>query len=81
MAIEQQIKEVLERELPDSLVEVERNPDTEKIGGHVIWQGFAGNTSLRRQKQIFIVLRRVLRPSVEREISFIFTYTPTEYAS
>ena len=73
MALEQQIKEILERELPGAQVNVERDPDSEKIGGRVIWQGFAGHTSLRRQRQIFTPLRRQLRAGEAQEISFIFT--------
>jgi acid stress-induced BolA-like protein IbaG/YrbA len=79
MALEQQIKEILEREMPDAQVQVERDPDSEKIGGRIIWQGFAGHTRLRRQRQIFGALRRQLRAADEREISFIFTYTPNEF--
>ena len=78
MALEQQIKEILERELPGSQVEVERDPDSEKIGGRIIWEGFAGRGSLRRQRQIFSALRRQLRGSDEQAISFIFTSTPNE---
>ncbi len=81
MALEQQIKEILERELPGSQVDVERDPDSEKIGGRIIWEGFAGRNSLRRQREIFRALRRQLCRSDEQEISFIFTSTPNEYES
>ena len=76
--LEQQIKEILEREMPGSRVEVERDSESEKIGGRVTWEGFAGQNSLRRQRKIFGALRRQLRASDEREISFIFTSTPNE---
>ena len=79
MAIEQQIKTILERELPEAQVEVERDADSEKVGGRIIWKGFAGYNSLKRQNRIFGLLRRQLSPSEAREISFIFTYTPDEY--
>jgi len=79
MAIEQRIKEIIERELPNSKANIERDTDSEKVGGRVIWAGFAGNTSLRRQNRIFGLLRRELSTSEARDISFIFTYTPDEY--
>ena len=81
MAIEQQIKEILERELPSAHAEIERDSDSEKIGGRVIWEGFAGFTSLRRQDRIFKLIRRQLSKADEQKISFIFTYTPDEYES
>jgi acid stress-induced BolA-like protein IbaG/YrbA len=79
MAIEQQIQEILTRELPNAQVEVERDADTGKVGGRIIWEGFAGYNSLRRQNRIFGLLRRQLSTAQARDISFIFTYTPAEY--
>ena len=79
MAIEQQIEDILRRELPDAQVDIERDADTGKIGGRVIWKGFAGYKSLRRQTRIFSLLRRQLSASEAQNISFIFTYTPDEY--
>ncbi|HZO91968.1 MAG TPA: hypothetical protein VFB38_26865 [Chthonomonadaceae bacterium] len=80
MDIEQQIKESLERELPGVHVEIERNPDTGKVGGHVIWEGFAGYNSLRRQNRVFSILRRNLNAAqAQANISYLFTYTPDEY--
>ena len=67
--------------LPQSQVLVERDSDTGKVGGRVIWSGFEGYTSLRRQNRIFSLLRRSLTTSDARDISFIFTYTPAEYES
>jgi acid stress-induced BolA-like protein IbaG/YrbA len=79
MAIEQQITEILERELPNSQVEVTRDEDTGKVGGRVIWKGFAGYNSLRRQERIFGLLRRSLSAADAKDISFIFSYTPDEF--
>ena len=79
MAIEQQIKDILKRELPDAQVDIERDADTGKVGGRVIWKGFAGYKSLRRQTRIFSLLRQQLSTSQTQDISFIFTYTPDEY--
>ncbi len=80
MAIEQQISEILKRELPDAQIEIERDADSGKVGGHVVWQGFAGSNSLRRQNRIFSLLRREISTSEAQDISFIFTYTPDEYS-
>lgn len=79
MAIEQQIEEILKKELDDAQITIERDEETEKIGGRIIWQGFAGYSSLRRQNRIFGLLRRHLTTSDAQTISFIFTYTPAEY--
>ena len=79
MAIEQRIKEILERELPDSMVEVDRDSVSGKVGGRIIWKGFYGLDSLRRQKNIFGRLRKHLSWADEQTISFIFSYTPEEY--
>ena len=79
MGIEQQIKEILERELRDEKVHVEYDTDSGKVGGRVIWNGFDGYNSLRRQNRIFSLLRRQLSTSDAQNISFIFTYTPDEY--
>ena len=79
MAIEQQIEEILKRELPGAQVDIERDADTGMVGGHVIWAGFTGYKSLRRQNRIFSLLRRQLSTADAMNISFIFTYTPEEY--
>ena len=81
MGIEQQIKEILERELSGARAEIERNQDTGKVGGRIIWEGFAGYDSLRRQNRIFSLLRRSLSAAqAQADISYLFTYTPDEYA-
>ena len=80
MEIEQQIKEILERELPGVLVEIERNKRTGKVGGRVIWAGFAEYDAARRQNRVFSLLRRGLNPAQARAgISYLYTYTPDEY--
>ena len=81
MAIEQQIKDILTRELPGATVEVERDTDSGKVGGRIIWDGFAGTNKLRRQNRIFGLLRRHLTTAQTQEISFIFTYTTEDFAN
>ena len=80
MELEGQIREILTQELPGVVVGIELNPDTDKIGGHVIWPGFAGLNARRRQDRIFRVIRRRISATVAREnVSYIFSYTPDEY--
>jgi acid stress-induced BolA-like protein IbaG/YrbA len=80
MGIEQQIKDILARELPGVRVEVELNQDTGKVGGRVIWEGFAGYNSRRRQNRVFSLLRRNLNAAqAQANISYLFTYTPAEF--
>ena len=81
MELEEQIKTLLEGELPGASAQVERDEETGKIGGHIIWDGFEGYNSLKRQNRIFGLLRRNLNASqLQANLSYIFTYTPAEYA-
>ena len=80
MSLEEQIATILTDNLPGATVEIRREPENGKIGGHVILDGFAGYTSLKRQNRIFGILRRHLSPVQAQEISFIFSYTTDEHA-
>lgn len=80
MELEEQVKTLLERELPGAKAEIKRDAETAKIGGHVIWEGFGGSDSRRRQNRVFSPLRRHLNASdLQANLSYIFTYTPAEY--
>ncbi len=78
MELEQKIKEILERGFIGAQVEAERDIDSEKIGGRIVWKGFTGNNSLRRQNRIHTLLRKDLSRAEMNEISILFTYTPEE---
>jgi acid stress-induced BolA-like protein IbaG/YrbA len=80
MGIEEQIREILNRELPGATVLIERDPDSGKVGGRVVWEGFAGYNSRQRHDRVFGLLGRQITTAEARDISFIFTYTPAEYA-
>ena len=80
MELQQQILDVLAQEFPGSEVYIQFNPDTDRVGGRVVWEGFQGKRSITRQARIFNPLRKALSPEVvHRNVSFIFTYTPDEY--
>jgi acid stress-induced BolA-like protein IbaG/YrbA len=79
VGIEQQIREILEADMPGAQVQIERDSETGKVGGRVIWEGFAGHASLRRQNRIFRLLRRHLSMAEAQNIDFIFTYTSNEF--
>jgi acid stress-induced BolA-like protein IbaG/YrbA len=80
MELEEQIRALLERELPGAVVDIRRAEDTDKIGGHVIWEGFAGYDSRKRQNRVFGLLRRNMSAAEAQDnLSYIFTYTPAEY--
>lgn len=80
MEIEQVIQNILLAGMPGAKVDIERDTDSGKVGGHVVWDGFAGSKSLSRQNRIFGLLRRQITPAQAQNISFIFTYTTDEYA-
>ena len=79
MRLEQQIKGILELGLAGAEAFIDRDSESGKVGGRVIWPGFAGSTSLRRQSRIFGLLRKKLKSDESMDISFIFSYTPDEY--
>lgn len=79
MATEQLIKQILEKDLPEAKIEISRDPDSEKVGGRVIWEGFQGYNARQRQDRVFRLLRRQITMTQAKDISYIFTYTPNEY--
>lgn len=77
----ERIKLTLETELPGAKADISFNSDTNKIGGRVIWDGFQGYNARRRQARIFRILRRHITMTQANDISYIFSYTPDQYAS
>lgn len=77
--MEQKVEEVLRRNFAgSSLVTLKDSPGNERYYGHLLWDGFAGQSFLRRQNKVVRVLKRELGPEMN-EILHIFTYTPYEY--
>ena len=75
----QQIKEALEQRFSGADADgITWQQNTERIGGLLLWEGFAGLEHLERQRQIWDLLRnRFAAEAVQ--VSLIFAYTPHEY--
>ena len=78
MARTNEIQQALEHGFSGADVNLSADDETGKISGFMIWSGFAGRNFLRRQNDLYRVLRRELGAE-ERAITHIFTYTPDEY--
>ena len=77
--MEQKVEEILRRNFAgSSLVKIGHDAGNERFSGHLLWDGFAGQSFLRRQNKVARVLKRELGPEMN-EILHIFTYTPNEY--
>lgn len=80
MEFENKIRQVLTSALPGVRLEIGRDKNTELIGGDVIWEGFKGYQSLKRQNRVYRILRQNIDPAdAQKNISYLFTYTPEEY--
>ena len=80
MELEQQIRDIFQQNLPGVRLEIGRDKNTELIGGYVIWECFKGSQSLKRQNRVYRILRQNIDPAdAQKNISFLFTYTPEEY--
>lgn len=52
-----------------------------RVGGSVIWEGFAGEMQIDRQVKLRRVVNDALPPDEQHQVSFILTVTPDEFAS
>ena len=56
-------------------------PLSEKLGGFLVWEGFAGRGHQERQKLLWDCLRAALSVEDQMHISAIFTVTEAELSS
>jgi len=77
-AMQERIKEALQRNFAGAQVHLRRDEQAEKVNGYVLWEGFSGHDFLWRQNSLYRVLRREFGPEAQA-ISHLFTYTPNEY--
>ena len=75
-----EIDALLRRSFADSTTELELSPDSSKVTGLLIWDGFEGDEQIDRQQRVWKVIRGKLTPEQRRRVSAIFTVTPTELA-
>lgn len=76
--MEQRIIDVLEKNFAGAVVTLSVDTNSQKFGGVLLWDGFAGHGFLWRQNRLFRVLRRELGPEAA-VVSHIFTYTLNEH--
>ena len=75
----QHVKSVLAGSFPGAQIDVDRFGGSERVGGHIIWQGFEDLDQVDRQRQVYQTLRRGLGAETTH-ISLILAYSPQEWA-
>lgn len=76
--MEQRVIDILQRNFADADVKISLDSASQKIGGVILWNGFARHDFLWRQNKLYRVLRREMGTEAT-VVSHIFTYTPHEY--
>jgi hypothetical protein len=74
------LKRTLRQAFKDAEIELPAPEKGEKISGFLIWEGFDGDDQLRRQQKLWEILDEALTPQERKNISAIFTTTPSEMA-
>ena len=75
------VNAVLEETFPGIEVALVAKKGIVRIGGFVIWSGFAGKPHLERQAQLWGALRASLSQDEELKLGTILTLTPQEVAA
>ncbi len=83
MAILETLKKQLEEEFPDAVADLELiddrdQPEFARIGGNLIWPGFAGMTHIKRQRMLGNFKDAHLSREEQHRLSVILTFTPEE---
>jgi len=74
-----QLKDLLERSFPQAEISDLGRPTREsRVGGVIVWDGFAGKTQLERQRVLWDALRDSLRSDELLDVGLILTLTPRE---
>lgn len=72
------VEQVLRKKFGGGETILERFPGTMKIGGYLIWNGFADLDQLDRQRLLTQALRESLGDDYRSRITTILTVTPAE---
>jgi hypothetical protein len=79
---EQRLRDLVEQAFKGAkLSDVERVPGSERLGGVVVWTGFAGQTQIVRQRALSQHLRAQLSPDEWLQVGLLLTVTPEELAA
>lgn len=74
------IRNELTRAFPGAETELEYFPDSEKVGGYLIWDGFDGLEQIERQRTLALNLRESMGAQYRTKVTTILTVTPAEVA-
>ena len=74
----QRVTAALRQSFPNSRVELEQASPAQKVAGFLIWQGFEGQEQIKRQRQMWKILREHLTKQEQLQITAILTATPDE---
>ncbi len=79
MALRTKVESALRRHFPGAHVEgLRRAPGGTRLGGTLVWDGFAGKTQLQRQDLLWGVLREELSEDEQAQLSLIMAVTEEE---
>jgi hypothetical protein len=76
--LERKLEEIIQSGLKGATLELEWIPQSEKLSGLVVWDGFYGKTQRERQKELMMIVRNELTEEEQRSLSIILTLTPAE---
>jgi hypothetical protein len=74
----EQLNQLLREHFAGAETDLEIVNPGDKISGYLVWSGFLGQEQLKRQQQLWKVLRRHLSKDQREKISLILTMTPQE---
>jgi len=72
------VRRVLAESFPGAKTELEIFPGTEKVGGYLIWKGFADLDQLDRQRMLDRSLRESMGEDYRSKVTTILAVTPVE---
>jgi acid stress-induced BolA-like protein IbaG/YrbA len=72
---------VLQKAFPRAEVDLDRYPETGKVGASVIWEGFVGKEQMDRQAQVRKSIRKSFSTDEAQRFTLIITLTPDEMAA
>jgi acid stress-induced BolA-like protein IbaG/YrbA len=76
--LKSKVESLVKDNLKGATIFLELIPQSEKLSGEVVWDGFYGKSQHERQKELRSVLRRELTEEEQRSLSIILTLTPAE---
>lgn len=77
----QKVIAVFESAFPGVEVMLAAKKGVSKVGGLLIWNGFAGKPQLERQSEVWEVLRATLSSDEQLKLGTILTVSPQEVAA